>query len=106
MNFFPLCTASVWPTISGTTVERRDQVLTTFLSNLLLSSSIFLRRCSSTKAPLVTERAMIASPYFLRRTMNASVRGLFRVFLPLVGTPQGVTDGRPPEVFPSPPPWG
>ena len=27
MNFFPLCTAIVWPTISGTTVERRDQVL-------------------------------------------------------------------------------
>ena len=26
-NFLPLWTASVWPTISGTTVERRDQVL-------------------------------------------------------------------------------
>src|ERR1700739_1884525 len=25
MNFFPLCTAIVCPTISGTTVERRDQ---------------------------------------------------------------------------------
>ena len=32
MNFFPLCTAIVWPTISGITVERRDQVLMTFLS--------------------------------------------------------------------------
>ena len=32
MNFFPLCTASVCPTISGITVERRDQVLMTFLS--------------------------------------------------------------------------
>ena len=32
MNFLPLCTASVWPTISGITVERRDQVLTTFFS--------------------------------------------------------------------------
>ena len=33
MNFFPLCTASVCPTISGTTVERRDQVLMTFFSD-------------------------------------------------------------------------
>ena len=32
MNFFPLCTAIVWPTISGITVERRDQVLMTFFS--------------------------------------------------------------------------
>src|SRR4029079_791550 len=106
MNFFPLWTASVCPTISGKTVERRDQVFTTFLSNFLLSSSIFLRRCSSTKGPLLTERAMCAFPYFRRRTMNASVRGLLRVFLPLVGTPQGVHDGPPPEVLPSPPPCG
>src|SRR4029079_3734 len=61
MNFFPLWTASVCPTISGKTVERRDHVLTTFLSNFLLSSSIFLRRCSSTKGPLRIERAMRAS---------------------------------------------
>ena len=32
MNFFPLCTAIVWPTISGITVDRRDQVLMTFFS--------------------------------------------------------------------------
>ncbi len=32
MNLRPLCTASVCPTISGTTVERRDQVLMTFFS--------------------------------------------------------------------------
>jgi len=38
--------------------------------------------------------------------MNLSVRGLLRVFLPLVGTPQGETGWRPPEVRPSPPPWG
>ena len=33
MNFLPLCTASVCPTISGITVERRDQVLMTFFSD-------------------------------------------------------------------------
>ena len=41
MNFLPLCTARVCPTMSGITVERRDQVLTTFLSKRLLRSSIF-----------------------------------------------------------------
>ncbi len=32
MNFLPLCTAIVCPTISGITVERRDHVRNTFLS--------------------------------------------------------------------------
>jgi hypothetical protein len=41
MNFLPLCTAKVCPTMSGMTVDRRDQVLTTFLSKRLLRSSIF-----------------------------------------------------------------
>src|SRR5207253_5913315 len=31
MNFRPLCTAKVKPTMSGVMVERRDQVFTTFL---------------------------------------------------------------------------
>ena len=38
--------------------------------------------------------------------MNLSVRGLFLVLWPLVGTPHGVTGCRPPEVRPSPPPCG
>lgn len=36
--------------------------------------------------------------------MNLSVLGLLRVLFPLVGLPHGVTEGLPPEVFPSPPP--
>ena len=32
MNFLPLCTAIVCPTISGMMVERRDQVRSTFFS--------------------------------------------------------------------------
>ena len=31
---------------------------------------------------------------------------LRRVFKPFVGFPQGVTEGRPPDVLPSPPPCG
>src|SRR5262245_13990560 len=106
MNFLPLWTATVCPTISGTMFERRDHVLTTFLSNVLLRSSTSRLRCSSTNGPLPTERAIDLSRHFRRRTMHAAVRGLFRVFLPFVGTPQGETEGRPPEVFPSPPPCG
>ena len=34
MNLFPLCTAKVWPTNSGSTVHARDQVLITFFSLL------------------------------------------------------------------------
>src|SRR5271166_3123693 len=38
--------------------------------------------------------------------MNLVVDLFLRVFLPLVGNPQGVTGCRPPEVRPSPPPCG
>src|SRR3990170_4023802 len=38
--------------------------------------------------------------------MNLSLALLERVFLPLVDLPHGVTGWRPPEVRPSPPPWG
>ena len=34
MNLFPLCTANVCPTNSGSTVLARDQVFTTFFSFL------------------------------------------------------------------------
>src|ERR687898_1065396 len=53
---------------------------------------------------------MLRLYFFLRSwrldTMNLSVRLFERVFLPLVGMPQGVTGWRPPEVRPSPPPCG
>src|SRR6478672_11351611 len=56
MNFLPLCTASVWPTISGTTVERRDQVLITFLSPpTRFIPSTFSSRCKSTNGPFFTD---------------------------------------------------
>src|SRR5262249_4254985 len=32
LNVFPLCTRNVWPTKSGVTIERRDQVLIGFLA--------------------------------------------------------------------------
>src|SRR5207248_1275924 len=117
MNFLPLCTASVWLTISGTTVDRRDHVLMTFLSAPRFITSTFSRRWVSTKGPFFSER-LITLPatgrprrplqnYFcLRCTMNLSVAFRFLVLYPLVGSPHGDTGWRPPEVLPSPPPRG
>src|SRR6266851_4573747 len=51
MNFLPLWTAIVWPTMSGMIVERRDHVFTTRFSPLWLSRSTFTRRWSSMNGP-------------------------------------------------------
>ena len=76
MNFFPLCTAIVWPTISGMTVERRDQVLMTFFSPLRFMTSTFSSSGTSTNGPFFNERDI----YFgLRVTMKRSVRFALRV---------------------------
>src|SRR5579859_2873413 len=58
MNFLPLCTAMVCPIISGTIVERRDQVFTTFFSLRAFSPSTFSRRWPSTNGPFFSERAI------------------------------------------------
>ena len=55
MNFFPLCTAIVWPTISGITVERRDQVLTTRFSLTRFIPSTFSSRNVSTNGPFFSD---------------------------------------------------
>src|SRR5262249_27582633 len=60
MNLFPLCTASVWPTNSGSTVQRRAQVLSTRFSPLRFSVSIFRTRESTTYGPFLMERAIPA----------------------------------------------
>src|SRR5437764_14808464 len=103
----------VCPTISGVTVERRDHVRMTFLSFLWFMSSILFNRWPSICGPFFNERAIyliLLRPerghFCLLFTMNSSVRLLLRVLYPRVGWPQGVTGWRPPEVLPSPPPWG
>src|SRR6476661_7240120 len=55
MNFFPLCTAMVWPTISGMTVDRRDQVLMTFFSPPRFMTSTFSRSGTSTNGPFFSD---------------------------------------------------
>src|SRR5579859_1173001 len=58
INFLPLCTAMVWPMKSGTIVERRDHVFTTFFSLRVFSASTFTRRWPSTNGPFFSERAI------------------------------------------------
>src|SRR5919106_1983742 len=54
----PLCTKNVWPTKSGVTNERRDQVLIGFFAPELFILSIFSRRCDSTKGPFFNDLAI------------------------------------------------
>src|SRR5215470_13821901 len=58
MNFLPLCTAIVWPTISGTIVERRDQVRSTFFSLREFIASTLACRWLSMNGPFLVERAI------------------------------------------------
>src|SRR5271169_1585851 len=58
MNFLPLWTASVWPTMSGRIVERRDQVFRTRFSPAPFIAVIFSRSVASTNGPFFVERDM------------------------------------------------
>src|SRR5450432_1851650 len=69
MNFLPLCTAMVWPIMSGTIVERRDHVLITFFSLRVFSPSTFSRKWPSTNGPFLSERPI--DPLFLHSTQAA-----------------------------------
>ena len=55
LKIFPLCTKNVWPTKSGVTIERRDQVLIGLFAPELFILSIFSKRCDSTKGPFFSD---------------------------------------------------
>src|SRR2546430_15042793 len=99
----------VWPSIAGTTMERRDHVLMTFLVPLSFWTSTFLIRWSSTKGPFFRLRGIVRCSYrfFLlrRRTIIRSLDLLAWRVRPS-GLPHGLTGGRPPELLPPPPPSG
>src|SRR3989338_705118 len=71
----PLCTAIVRPTNSGSTVERRDQVLTGRLSLAARTDSTFLSKCASTNGPFLMERAMFIYPLNLKATAHDHAAG-------------------------------
>src|SRR3954464_11175232 len=111
MCLFPLCTAMVWPSISGVIVNRRDQVLITFLLPLSFCVSTFFIRWSSTKGPFLRLRGIVACSYrlFLPRPRRRLIRrslALLGFRVRPSGFPHGLTGWRPPELLPSPPPRG
>src|SRR4029077_8358683 len=59
LKVFPLCTKNGWPTKSGVTIERRDQVLIAFFAPAAFILSIFSKRCDSTKGPFFNDLAII-----------------------------------------------
>src|ERR1700691_1227692 len=73
MCWRPLCTAMVKPTISGMTMERRDQVLIGFLSFFAEATCTFLARCRSTNGPFFNERGI--STYLVLATLQDHVVG-------------------------------
>src|SRR5690348_717647 len=54
----PSCTASVWPIIAGTIIERRDHVLITFWVPASFCASTFFIRWSSTNGPFFRLRGI------------------------------------------------
>src|SRR3954452_896124 len=102
LNVFPLCTRNVWPTKSGVTIERRDQVLIGFLTPDAFILSIFSRRCDSTKGPFFNDLAINFKRevdyrhdcFFalLLSKMNRSLDSSFeRVLNPFANCPHGLT---------------
>src|SRR3954453_4153957 len=97
--------------MSGTIIERRDQVLMTFLVPFSFCTSTFLIRWSSTKGPFFRLRGIGTGSY--RRFLPVRRRRTITLWLHLLGRrvrpsawPQGLTACLPPEVLPSPPPCG
>src|SRR5580692_3452290 len=97
LNTLPLCTLNVCPTNSGVIIDRRDHVLIGFFEPVSFSFVIFSSKCASTNGPFLIERPIKFYLSFIgrpsRRTRMNRFDNLwrFRVFLPLVMTPQGVT---------------
>src|SRR5271167_3789079 len=86
----------VCPTMSGMIVERRDQVLMTFLSPLELRTSTFFSRWSSTKGPFFRLRGIASQPPLPPRAAGAAPANDHRIGL-LVAGPRaalGLAPGR------------
>src|SRR5213594_5273612 len=85
--------ANVWPIISGTIVDRRDQVLRILFSPPAFICSIRPSKRASTNGPLDTERGMVVQKelaYGFRLAMMNFLVCLFRrVLYPLAFWPQG-----------------
>src|SRR5689334_20178532 len=72
----PSCTAIVCPSMSGMIVERRDQVLITFLLPRSFCTSTFFSRWSSTNGPFLTLRGIAQSLTLLVAAAAADDQGV------------------------------
>src|SRR5882762_10126503 len=75
LKVFPLCTKNVWPTKSGVTIERRDQVLIGFFAPEAFILSIFSRRYNSTKGPFFNDLAINCKLFVNRDSLPITIRG-------------------------------
>src|ERR1700704_3647165 len=73
MCWRPLCTSIVSPTMSGMTIERRDQVLIGLRSFFAEATCTFFARCRSTNGPFFNERGI--STYLVLATLQNHVIG-------------------------------
>src|SRR6476660_8435367 len=73
----PSCTASVWPIMAGTIIERRDHVLITLWVPASFWASTFLIRLSSTNGPFFRLRGISLLPLAgLAATDDQGIAGL------------------------------
>ena len=71
MKSLSVVNQKVWPTKSGVTIERRDQVFIGFFTPDAFILSIFSRRCGSTNGPFFNDLAIKCRSYFfLRRSVR------------------------------------
>src|SRR5580692_6811356 len=88
MCWRPLCTAMVRPTMSGTIIERRDQVLMGLRSLRAAATCTFLARCRSTNGPFFVERGICSSTHLVLATLHDHVvRALVVAGLLALGVP-------------------
>src|SRR5580658_804656 len=84
----PLCTAIVRPTMSGTIIERRDQVLMGLRSLRAAATCTFLARCRSTNGPFFVERGICSSTHLVLAALHDHVvRALVVAGLLALGVP-------------------
>src|SRR5579871_621464 len=84
----PLCTAIVRPTMSGTIIERRDQVLIGLRSLRAAAVCTFLARCRSTNGPFFVERGITSSTHLVLAALHDHVvRALVVAGLLALGVP-------------------
>src|SRR5271156_5745185 len=91
----PLCTAMVKPTISGMTMDRRDQVLMGRRSFFWLAVCTFLPRCKSTNGPFLSERGKLCllQPFVLATLNDHAVSALVATRLLTLGLQAPRTHG-------------